>query len=191
MRSVIPFFLLTDTISISINIIQTRDSMYAITLSFIFVVCHKINGAFLLKTAILRFYCIISPHPRKLDINRAVGTSRSRYWVFWRHRCRRYGFREDLLLIQVVFTKKGADEAKRNRRWCRRLLPTKEKPLSYVGWAQDKGLIWKGGFGWIPLQCKIYFLFNLATLYSLRIIAMLAIILIYTRYYLKSATYRV
>ena len=35
------------------------------------------------------------------------------------------------------------------------------------------------------IQCKIYFLFNLATLYSLRIIAMLAIILIYTRYYSK------
>ena len=32
------------------------------------------------------------------------------------------------------------------------LLPIKEKPLSYVGWAQDKGIIWKGGLGWIPLQ---------------------------------------
>ena len=55
--------------------------------------------------------------------------------------------------------------------------------LRWLG--EDKGFIWKGGFGWIPLQCKIYFLFNLATLYSLRIIAMLAIILIYTRYYSK------
>ena len=53
----------------------------------------------------------ISPHPRKLDINRAVGTSRSRYRVFRRHRCRRYGVREDLCSHQ-----KGADEAKRNRR---------------------------------------------------------------------------
>ena len=52
----------------------------------------------------------------QLDINRAVGTSRSRYRVFRRHRYHRYGVREDLLLIQVVFTKKGADEAKRNRR---------------------------------------------------------------------------
>ena len=47
MRSVVPFFLLTDAISISINTIQIRDSMYAITLSFIFVVCHKISGRFL------------------------------------------------------------------------------------------------------------------------------------------------
>ena len=37
------------------------------------------------------------------------------------------------------FHQKCADEAMRNRRWCRWLLPTKEKPLSYVGWAQDKG----------------------------------------------------
>ena len=28
----------------------------------------------------------------------------------------------------------------------------KKKPLSYVGWAQDKGFIWKGGLGGIPLQ---------------------------------------
>ena len=105
----------------------------------------------IIRTAISTFYCIISPLPRKLGINRAVvGTSRSRYWAYRRHQCRRYGVREGLLLIQVVFTKKGADEAKRNRRWCRWLLPTKEKPLSYVGWAQDKGFIWKGGFGWSP-----------------------------------------
>ena len=56
---------------------------------------------------------------------------------------------------------------------------------SYVGWAQDKGFIWKSGLGGIPLQYKIYFLFNLATLYSLRINASIAIILIYTRYYSK------
>ena len=115
MRSVIPFFLLTDTISISINVIQTRDSMYAITLSFIFVASHKINRLSY-KTAYPPFYCIISPHPRKLGTNRAVGTSRSRYRGYRRHRCRRCGVREDILLIQVVFTKKGADEAKRNRR---------------------------------------------------------------------------
>lgn len=30
------------------------------------------------KTAISSFYCIISPHPRKLDINHVEGTSRSR-----------------------------------------------------------------------------------------------------------------
>ena len=46
-------------------------------------------------------------------------------------------------------------------------------------------LYMKSGLGEIPLQCKIYFLFNLATLYSLRIIASIAIILIYTRYYSK------
>ena len=151
MRSVIPFFLLTDTISISINVIQTRDSMYAITLSFIFVASHKINRLSY-KTAYPPFYCIISPHPRKLGTNRAVGTSRSRYRGYRRHRCRRCGVREDILLIQVVFTKKGADEAKRNRRWCRWLLHTKEKPLPYVGWAHDNGFIWKGGLGEIPLQ---------------------------------------
>ena len=42
----------------------------------------------------------------QLDINRAVGTSRSRYRGCRRHRCRRYGVREGILLIQVVFTKK-------------------------------------------------------------------------------------
>ncbi len=42
----------------------------------------------------------------QLDINRAVETSRSRYRAYRRHRCRRYGVREGLLLIQVVFTKK-------------------------------------------------------------------------------------
>ena len=61
MRSVIPFFLLTDTISISINIIQTRDSMYAITLSFIFVASHKINRLFPIKRHFLRF--IVLSHP--------------------------------------------------------------------------------------------------------------------------------
>ena len=85
------------------------------------------------------------------------------------------------------FHQKCADEAMRNRRWCRWLLPTKEKPLSYVGWAQDKGIIWKDGLGGLPLQCKIYVLFNLATLYSLRIIARIAIFLINTRYYSKKA----
>ena len=58
------------------------------------------------KTAFPPFYCIISPHPRKLGTNRAVGTSRSRYRAYRRHRCRRYGVREGLLLIQIVFTKK-------------------------------------------------------------------------------------
>ena len=77
---------------------------------------------------------IILLHQSQLDINRAVGTSRSRYRVFRRHRCRRYGVREDLCSHP-----KGADEAMRNRRWYRWLLPTKEKPLSYFGWAQDKG----------------------------------------------------
>ena len=60
----------------------------------------------IIRTAISTFYCIISPLPRKLGINRAVGTSRSRYRAYRRHQCRRYGVREGLLLIQVVFTKK-------------------------------------------------------------------------------------
>ena len=34
------------------------------------------------------------------------------------------------------------------------LLPTKEKPLSYVGWRKTKAL-WKGGLGWIPFQWNI------------------------------------
>ena len=62
--------------------------------------------SYTIKTAFPPFYCIISPHPRKLGTNRAVGTSRSRYRAYRRHRCRRYGVREGLLLIQVVFTKK-------------------------------------------------------------------------------------
>ena len=72
--------------------------------SFLLLLIKLIDFSY--KTAFPPFYCIISPHPRKLDINRAVGTSRSRYRVFRRHRCRRYGVREGLLLIQVVFTKK-------------------------------------------------------------------------------------
>ena len=72
--------------------------------------------SYTIKTAFPPFYCIISPHQSQLDTNRAVGTSRSRYRAYRRHRCHRYGVREGLLLIQVVFTKKGADEAKRNRR---------------------------------------------------------------------------
>ena len=45
---------------------------------------------------------IISPHPRKLGTNRAVGTSRSRYRVCRRHRCRRCGVREDIIRRDVV-----------------------------------------------------------------------------------------
>ena len=82
--------------------------------SFLFLLIKLIDFSY--KTAFPTFYCIISPHPRKLGTNRAVGTSRSRYRAYRRHRCRQYGVREGLLLIQVIFTKKGADEAKRNRR---------------------------------------------------------------------------
>ena len=53
--------------------------------------------SYTIKTAFPPFYCIISPHPRKLGTNRAVGTSRSRYIGYRRHRCRRYGVREGLL----------------------------------------------------------------------------------------------
>ena len=72
--------------------------------SFLLLLIKLIDFSY--KTAFPPFYCIISPHPRKLGTNRAVGTSRSRYRAYRRHRCRRYGVREGLLLIQVVFTKK-------------------------------------------------------------------------------------
>ena len=62
--------------------------------------------SYTIKTAFPTFYCIISLHQPLLGINHAVETSRSRYRVFRRHRCRRCGVREGLLLIQVVFTKK-------------------------------------------------------------------------------------
>ena len=79
--------------------------------SFLLLLIKLIDFSY--KTAFSTFYCIISPHPRKLGTNRAVGTSRCRYRAYRRHR---YGVREGLLLIQVVFTQKGTDEAKRNRR---------------------------------------------------------------------------
>lgn len=72
--------------------------------SFLLLLIKLIDFSY--KTTFPPFYCIISPHPRKLGTNRAVGTSRSRYRAYRRHRCRRYGVREGLLLIQVVFTKK-------------------------------------------------------------------------------------
>ncbi len=62
--------------------------------------------SYTIKTAISSFYCIISPLSRKLGTNRAVETSRSRCRGYRRHRYRRYGVREGLLLIQVVFTQK-------------------------------------------------------------------------------------
>ena len=82
--------------------------------SFLLLLIKLIDFSY--KTAFPPFYCIISPHPRELGTNRAVETSRSRCRGCRRHRCHRYGVREGLLLIQVVLTKKGADEAKRNRR---------------------------------------------------------------------------
>ena len=72
--------------------------------SFLLLLIKLIDFSY--KTAFPPFYCIISPHPRKLGTNRAVGTSRSRCRGCRRHRCRRFGVREGLLLIQVVFTKK-------------------------------------------------------------------------------------
>ena len=72
--------------------------------SFLLLLIKLIDFSY--KTAFSPFYCIISPHPRKLGTNRAVETSRSRYRACRKHRCRRYGVREGLLLIQVVFTKK-------------------------------------------------------------------------------------
>ena len=52
---------------------------------------------------ILFIFCIIiSLHQSQLDINRAVGTSRSRCRGYQRHRCRRYGVREGLLLTPAA-----------------------------------------------------------------------------------------
>ena len=82
--------------------------------SFLLLLIKLIDFSY--KTAFSPFYCIISPHPHKLGINRAVGIFRSRYRGCRRHRCHRYGVRGGLPLIRVDFTKKGADEAKRNRR---------------------------------------------------------------------------
>ena len=72
--------------------------------SFLLLLINLIDFSY--KTAISPFYCIISPHPHKLGINRAVETSRSRYRACRRHRCRRYCVQEGLLLIQIVFTRK-------------------------------------------------------------------------------------
>ena len=72
--------------------------------SFLLLLIKLIDFSY--KTAFSPFYCIISPHPHKLGTNRAVGTSRSRCRGCRRRRCHRYGVREDILLIQVVFTKK-------------------------------------------------------------------------------------
>ena len=46
--------------------------MYAITLSFIFVASLLKLIDFSYKTAFPPFYCIISPHPRKLGTNLLV-----------------------------------------------------------------------------------------------------------------------
>ena len=72
--------------------------------SFLLLLIKLIDFSY--KTAFSTFYCIISPHPRKLGTNRAVETSRCQCRGCRRHRCRRYGVREGLLLIQVVLTKK-------------------------------------------------------------------------------------
>ena len=72
--------------------------------SFLLLLIKLIDFSY--KTAFPPFYCIISPHPRKLGTNRAVETSRSRYRAYRRHRCHRCGVREGLPPIQVVFTRK-------------------------------------------------------------------------------------
>ena len=72
--------------------------------SFLLLLIKLIDFSY--KTAFSPFYCIISPHPRKLGTNRAVETSRSRYRGCRRHRCRRYGVRGSLPPIHVVFTRK-------------------------------------------------------------------------------------
>ena len=89
----------------------------------------------IIRTAISTFYCIISPLPRKLGINRAVGTSRSRYRAYRRHLCRRYGVREDLCSHQ-----KGADEAKRNRRWNQGCCPQRKSPCPTLVGRKTKAL---------------------------------------------------
>jgi hypothetical protein len=65
--------------------------------SFLLLLIKLIDFSY--KTAISPFYCIISPHPRKLGTNRAVETSRSRYRGYRRHLYRRYCVQEGLLLI--------------------------------------------------------------------------------------------
>ena len=72
--------------------------------SFLLLLIKLIDFSY--KTAFPPFYCIISPHPRKLGTNRVGGTFRSRYRAYRRHRCRRYGVRGSLPPIQVVFTQK-------------------------------------------------------------------------------------
>ncbi len=72
--------------------------------SFLLLLIKLIDFSY--KTAFSPFYCIISPHPRKLGTNRAVETSRSRYIGYRSHRCRRYGVRGNLPPIQVVFIRK-------------------------------------------------------------------------------------
>ena len=114
-------------------------------LFFIFIAT-KIQSFFLFSAKMSNYLTL----PIAIGYKSCRGNFSRRYWAYRRHRYRRFGVREGLLRILAVFTKKGADEAKRNRRWCRWLPPTKEKPLSHVGWAQDKGFIWKGGFGWSP-----------------------------------------
>lgn len=64
-------------------------------------------------------FTILLPYltpPIAIGYKSCCGNFSRRYRAYRRHRCRRCGVREGLLLIQVVFTKKGADEAKRNRR---------------------------------------------------------------------------
>ena len=59
--------------------------------------------SYTIKTAFPPFYCIISPHPRKLGTNHAAGIFRCRCRTCRRHRCRLCGVREGLLRIRVVF----------------------------------------------------------------------------------------
>ena len=72
--------------------------------SFLLLLIKLIDFSY--KTAFSPFYCIISPHPRKLGTNHAVETSRSRCRGYRSHRCRRYGVRGSLPPIQVVFIRK-------------------------------------------------------------------------------------
>ena len=100
-----------------LNITTVSNENSIIKSLFISIICFEFLFAKVLFFSHSRSdVAIILFRLAQLDINRAVGTSRSRYRACRRHRYHRYGVREDLLLIQVVFTKKGADEAKRNRR---------------------------------------------------------------------------
>ena len=80
-------------------------SLYSPNFSCILFMSTKVQSFIFtnLNSILCKDITIISHHQSQLDINRAVGTSRSRYRVYRRHRCRRYGVREGLLRTRLLF----------------------------------------------------------------------------------------